>query len=407
MNKRILLLIPYGAVGGMERLALTFYNRMKKQGYDVKVLKLIKLKTDIILFGDDELYLSEKDFSEMTFFQRMLFYLSIPFRFRHIIRKYKITDSIGYGDMCNLFSSLSFTKENKIASIHAQKSIELINRTPLNRAYEWAYKNSYRNLNKVVCISEAIKDDLIKNCGYAFPNNLEVIYNPHDISYIKQSAAENVMTDEEVQLFKGKEVVLFLGRYSVQKAPWHLIRSFSLVANRNPNAHLVFLGSGEQNIYEQLLEIVQKYDLNERVTFLGQKSNPYPYLALAKVLVLTSYYEGTPNVIIESIALETPIVSTNCTKGIWELMCVDWIKDFEEISETAILVDSGYISPTMFNNTFSFDSNVELLNGEKEFADAINNTLNGGTSFVDRIQKNYDGLLSKYEVSHAIREYLN
>ena len=88
-------------------------------------------------------------------------------------------------------------------------------------------------------------------------------------------------------------------------------------------------------------------------------------------------------------------------------MCVDWRKDFKEISETAVLVDSGYISPTMFKNTFSFDSNVELLDGEKEFADAINNTLNGGTSFVDRINSNYDGLLSKYEVNHAIRKYLH
>ena len=51
MEKRILLLMPYGSVGGMERLALTFYNRMKKLGYKVKVVKLIKLEDDIILFG--------------------------------------------------------------------------------------------------------------------------------------------------------------------------------------------------------------------------------------------------------------------------------------------------------------------------------------------------------------------
>lgn len=407
MDKRILLLIPYGSVGGMERLALTFYKRMKKQNYDVKVLKLIKLADDIILFGDDELYLSEKDFSEMSFIQRLLFYLSIPFRFRRIIKEYKITDTISYGDMCNLFSSLTFSKENKVASIHAQKSIELVNRTLLNRIYEWSYKNSYRNLDKVVCISEAIKDDLIEKCGYAFPNNLEVIYNPHDINYIKGLASKDVLSNEEKKLFANHDVILFLGRYSPQKAPWHLIRSFSIVAEKNLNARLVFIGSGDETIYFELNKLVDKYNLRDKVCFLGQKSNPYPYLKAAKVLVLTSYYEGTPNVIIESIAVETPIVSTNCTKGIWELMCVDWRKDYKEISELAILVDSGYISPSMFKDTFSFDSNLKLLDREKEFADAIHHTVLDGPSIVDRIHRNYDELLAKYEVSHAIREYLS
>ncbi len=406
MKKNILLLIPYGGVGGMERLALTFYKRMKKNGYNVKVVKLIKQNSDFINFGEDEIYLSDKDFFEMSFIKRALFYLSVPFKYRRIIKKEKITDSIGYGDMCNLFSSLSFTKENKIASIHALKSIELIRRTLLNRVYEWAYRNTYRNFQKVVCISEAIKDDLLKNCGYAFPYNLKVIYNPHDVNYIKSLASEDVMTDEEEQIFKEKEVVLFLGRYSEQKAPWHLIRSFSLIADKNPNTHLVFLGSGDQNIYKHLQELVQKYDLNDKVTFLGQKSNPYPYLSFAKVLVLTSYYEGTPNVIIESIAVETPIVSTNCTKGIWELMCVDWEKDYKEISESAILVDSGYISPTMFKDTFSFDSNLDLLDTETQFAEATIRSINTAPSIINRIQKNYKELLYKYDVDHSILQYL-
>ncbi|MFT5749106.1 MAG: glycosyltransferase involved in cell wall biosynthesis [Ancylomarina sp.] len=406
MEKRILLLIPYGGVGGMERLALTFYNRMKKLGYNVKVVKLIKLETDIILFGDDEIYLSKKDFSEMSFIKRLLFYLSIPFKFRRIINKYKITDSIGYGDMCNLFSSLSFTKENKIASIHALKSIELINKSPLNRIYEWAYKNTYRRFNKVVCISEAIKDDLIKKCGYGFPDNLKVIYNPHDVGYIQGLSTENVMSESEEQIFKKNDVVVFLGRYSEQKAPWHLIRSFALVADKNPNSHLVFIGSGDKGIYDDLIRLVEKYKINNKVSFFGQKSNPYPYLKAAKVLALSSYYEGTPNVIIESIALETPIVSTSCTKGIWELMCVDWENDFKELIGSSCLVDSGYISPTLFRNTFSFDSNSEILNGEKLFAEAVVNTINSTSDIIENIKKHKKKLLEKYEVDFVIDKYL-
>lgn len=406
MEKRILLLIPYGSVGGMERLALTFYKRMKKMGYNVKVVKLIKLEDDIILFGDDEIYLSKKDFSEMSFIKRFLFYLSIPFKFRRIIKKYRITDSIGYGDMCNLFSSLSFTKENKIASIHALKSIELINQTPLDRAYQWAYRNSYSKFQKVVCISVAIKEDLINKCGYAFPHNLNVIYNPHDLSYIQELSSEKIMSESEKRIFEKNDVVLFLGRYSEQKAPWHLIRSFALVIDKNPNSHLVFIGSGDKGIYNELLRLVEKYKINSKVSFFGQKGNPYPYLKAAKVLALSSYYEGTPNVIIESIAVETPIVSTSCTKGIWELMCVDWENDFKDLSDSFCLVDSGYISPTLFKNSFSFDSNSEIQEGEKLFAEAIVNTINSTTDIVGNINKHKKKLLEKYEVDFVIDKYL-
>ena len=74
--KNILLIMPYGSVGGMERLALHFYNYYKAQGYNVKAIKLIKLKTDIINFGDDEFYFSDRDFYQMSVVKRLLFYIT-------------------------------------------------------------------------------------------------------------------------------------------------------------------------------------------------------------------------------------------------------------------------------------------------------------------------------------------
>ena len=95
--------------------------------------------------------------------------------------------------MANIFSSLTFTKEFKIGSIHALKSVELKNVTFFNKITRLGYKTSYKNLNKLVCISKDIKEDLIKNCDYKF-SNMEVIYNPHDISLI-QNLAKVPITD--------------------------------------------------------------------------------------------------------------------------------------------------------------------------------------------------------------------
>ena len=89
----ILLIMPYGSVGGMERLAETFYNNYKKQGFQVKSVKIIGLENDIINFGDDEIILSRKDFAAYSPAQRLLFYAKIPFLLKNIIKRYNIDDS--------------------------------------------------------------------------------------------------------------------------------------------------------------------------------------------------------------------------------------------------------------------------------------------------------------------------
>src|SRR5690606_37643501 len=123
-QKNILLIMPYGSVGGMERLAYNFYKCYIGMGYNAKALKLIKLDSDIINFGADELYLKDCDFSEMSKTERAFFYFKAPSMIKKIIKREQITHSISFGDMANFFSSLSGTKEFKIGSIHALKSIE-------------------------------------------------------------------------------------------------------------------------------------------------------------------------------------------------------------------------------------------------------------------------------------------
>jgi len=85
--RKILLIMPYGSVGGMERLALNFYNQYREDGYEVKAVKIIQLQSDIIHFGTDEIALSTIDFNQMSFLRRFWFYIKIPFILRKLSSK--------------------------------------------------------------------------------------------------------------------------------------------------------------------------------------------------------------------------------------------------------------------------------------------------------------------------------
>ncbi len=392
--------MPYGSVGGMERLALNFYTYYKLQGYSVKAIKIIQLPSDIIHFGDDEIALSTIDFSEMSFIKRFWFYFKIPFLIRKIVKQNQSTHSIAFGDMANVFSSLSFTSEYKIASIHALKSVEFVNKSFLSSVFKMAFKTSYFYFDKVVCISQAIKIDLLEKCDFKFKNKLQVIYNPHNILQIEKLATIQLDLKSEKDLFKN-DIILFLGRMSTQKAPWHLIKAFSLLENKENKIKLVLIGDGDKNVTDYLLKLVDKLNLQQNVIFLGRKSNPYQYLKKAKVLALSSYYEGTPNVIVEAIATETPIVSSNCTNGIIELMSVEEKYNSNE----NIITESGIITPNFFKGSLAIPSNDEITNEEVIFAKALQEVLENN-SFKKNLINNKQLLLEKFNLERIALQYV-
>ena len=397
--KRILLIMPYGSVGGMERLAQHFYKHYTTQGYEVKALKFIALKSDIIHFDDDEFALLKKDLHEISFIQRILFYLLAPFKIRQLIKQNNITHSIAFGDMANIFSSLTYTSEYKIASIHALKSVELKNKSIFNSLIKLSYKTIYKNLNKVVCISHAIKEDIIEKCTYKPIKNLEVIYNPHDINYIQEKSKETLDTLEE-ELFKTK-TILFIGRLSIQKSPWHLINAFNEIIKQRKDVNLVFIGDGDNDVQNYIKTLIKSYGIENNVVFLGRKKNPYKYLKVSNVLVLSSHFEGTPNVIVESIVLGIPIVSSNCTLGISELMSLKPIGEIKNNTE----VEAGIITPNLFKGTLGIPKENNLIKEEILLFKAIEKVLNS-EAYKVQLKSNQEQLLEKFDLYNVTEQYL-
>jgi glycosyltransferase involved in cell wall biosynthesis len=130
----------------------------------------------------------------------------------------------------------------------------------------------------------------------------------HDPVYLHPSSAQRVAPS-------GTFRILWAGRLEPQKDFGLALQS--LAALTRP-AHLTMLGDGSLRV--QTDAMIARLGLSDRVTRAGHVANIDPYLADCDVLLMTSHYEGQPAVVGEALANGVPVVSTNCSTALYEMM---------------------------------------------------------------------------------------
>jgi N-acetylgalactosamine-N,N'-diacetylbacillosaminyl-diphospho-undecaprenol 4-alpha-N-acetylgalactosaminyltransferase len=106
-------------------------------------------------------------------------------------------------------------------------------------------------------------------------------------------------------------------------------------------ASLYIIGDGE--LKDELENQIKTLGLEEKVFLLGKQQNPYKYISKANCFVFSSNYEGFPNVLLEALACNLPIISTDCQSGPREILAPNTdiknqLKDDIEIAQYGILV---------------------------------------------------------------------
>jgi len=138
---------------------------------------------------------------------------------------------------------------------------------------------------------------------------IEVIYNPVDIKKITCTSREEC---HHRWFHEDIPVIIAAGRLVRQKGFDYLLNAFSIVS-KGLSCRLMIVGKGKEE--KKLMKLVEQLKINEKVDFPGFQKNPYKYLARSKIFVLSSLYEGFPNVLLEALALGVSSIATRCPTG--------------------------------------------------------------------------------------------
>lgn len=223
------------------------------------------------------------------------------------------------------------------------------------------------DLNMAVSKKAAQAYQTLFETPYVVPIN-----NPIDVDRLRQ-----LMQTPCPVRFDTKHINLVsVARFHPQKAVDRLIFAMSKITESQSNVHLYLIGSGP--LEKDLKQLVSSLHLQDHVHFLGQISNPMPYLHQADLFVLSSLYEGFPTTVIESLVAQTPVLSTNVS-GVHEQLIEDetgWIVDNSQkaLEEKLItLVQDVAHLRTLKNNLKDYQyHNEEII---KTFESALLGTL--------------------------------
>lgn len=170
------------------------------------------------------------------------------------------------------------------------------------------FKKFYAVSNKIIVNSLEFKKEL------KILLNLKSDYIPNPINIKKKLKKKKI---KYFKNFKGLKI-LSIGRLTDQKNQIIILKSLKILKEKNINFKFFLIGKGYK--LEELKEYVRKNNLKKNVQFAGYKKDAFEYMSSSDLFILSSKFEGLPNVLIEAQSQNIPIISSNCASGPGEIL---------------------------------------------------------------------------------------
>jgi len=157
----------------------------------------------------------------------------------------------------------------------------------------------YNHADRVIAISTGIYNFL--KSKRVKESKMRIVYNPLDVDNVcvKSEYRNDISFDN---------YIVFIGRISPVKNLYFLVDSFCLLHKDYPELKLLLVGEGVER--ENLERYVSEKNISTNIIFTGNQVNPYPFLKKARALILPSFSEAVPTVVLESFALGKTVVAT-------------------------------------------------------------------------------------------------
>lgn len=312
--KRLMIIIPSLGGGGAERVVI---NLLKGLDMNEFLVTLVVYESDFAYPLPDTVDVAVLDIHSggniLTFIKNFVNKIISIARFIKKNRPDIVFSLISSTNVTVVLARwLSGIPCNLILSERSHPS-ETLKNSYYDRTTAYLMKHTYPKVEKIIAVSEEIQQDLIRNFNVP-PGKVKVIYNPVDIREIETLSHEEV---DHIWFRDKLPIIVSVGRLTRQKGYSYLIKAFSIVRKSVP-CRLLLIGEGEER--EELTDIAKSSGIENYVEFIGFQKNPYKYMARSSVFVLSSVYEGLPNVILEAMVLGLPVVATNCPSGPAEII---------------------------------------------------------------------------------------
>lgn len=294
--KRLLLIVPSLHQGGSERMCAV-----------TAVILKPYFEVQIAVFDSSQMDFDVEDVTVIDLglpsrpgkAAKVLNVLRRAHRLRGLKKKERIDIAYSFGptaNLANVFAGRLFTRRGAKCWLGVMSYMDMDSL--------WLGLFSKR-ADRLLCCSEALRRMIVEKyaCDRAF-----TLQGFFDIAQIRARAEE---AEPELPWQDGR-IICSMGREDVVKGFWHLLKIFALVHRELPDTRLLIIGKGEFTAYRKLADDLGIADV---VCFAGLQKNPYPYLKKGSLYLLTSYWEGFPNALVEAMALGLPAVATDCMTG--------------------------------------------------------------------------------------------
>lgn len=354
--KKVTLFINSLTSGGAERVLSVIITELVAQNIEVNLLCIEKDNAYVLAKEVNITYLSNLSKHDSSL-KKLLYLPYLAFKLKQYIKKNKTTliqSHIYRANFTNILAKLFGAKHQvqvvEVTSINNLKDGSFSKKINF-RLIKWLYKHA----DLVIFKAQRMKDEFLKNIPHI--QKYTVINNPYDLEKIQNLSKEKI---QDFNFSQNKKYLISVGRLSSEK---RFVTLIEVLKNLDENIELILIGEGQEK--EHLENFTQKNNLKKRVHLLGKKENPFKYLKKSDIFVLASEGEGFPNVIVEAMICEIPVISTDCISGPREILAPSTDINFQ-LQTDIELAENGILYPVDKQESLKLAIETMLKDKEKQ-----------------------------------------